>query len=570
MKAEEFKSILSNHNLFTEFVVDGIIIEDDLMLSDVKIEGDIFYRFLNVIFLGDVTFSNVELNARLSFFNCQFKKEFILWRLHSKQVDNTYYLEIIGCELGNLKISNLHNIFGLSISNCKKVSYLDINSCKNIGHIYIFDNDEIENIHISSLLDVDILYLNGNKRIEKCLSLNNSSIKEVKFRFNFFIDFVDVKSIISNFFLLQNNQCSNRIKFSESNSIKKLQIEDNSTTNELIFNCDSTTKIENILISGGDYGHGFVINGSTDFKSIERINYTSSQKNIGPFYFNNLKLDWFILEGTVSNSSIVLNNIVLSDLTIRNLFNYGVISTSGLTVIPNGSNKLEIQNSSLGNFEIRSCDISLFSQIEITKSSLISIKTIQITWFDSKNLNKSYPISIDSLRTKREVYRQLKQAMSGQGDTIQSLEFKSLEMHEYKNELNLLPVTNWSWKHISDRLIMFMNQSNNFGLNWVKPVILAILFTLFTYFILSSIVFFKNPILFDNQCGLFYNFGVYLFHYKHRFFLLLDPIFKLKDVFECDKNCYFTSIEYFFAFIQRIGIAYFIFQTVAAFRKYLK
>lgn len=402
------------------------------------------------------------------------------------------------------------------------------------------------------------------------MNLNKSSCTDVRFRFNIFSDLVEIKEVEAKEFLLLSNESLNKIRFTNGNIIENLQLEDNTTKNQLEITCDSSTKIDNIVISGGDYGHGLVINGSLEFKSIERINYTSSQKNIGPFYFNNLYLDWFILEGTVSNSSIVLNNILLSDLTIRNLFNYGVISISGLICKPNENDKLEIQNSSLGNFEIMSCDFSLFTQVEIVKSSLVTLKTIQTTWFEPNNLNKLYPISIDSLRTKREVYRQLKQAMSGQGDTIQSLEFKSLEMHEYKKELLLLPISNWNWKHISDRLIMFMNQSNNFGLNWIKPVILAVLFTFFTYIILSSIIFFKNPILFDNQCGLLYNLGVYLIQYKHRFFLLLDPIFKLKDVFECDKNCYFTSIEYFFAFIQRIVIAYFIFQTIAAFRKYLK
>ena len=570
MKAEEFKRVLQNPLLSNNLMDKGVTIEDDLEISDIVIDFTCNNQFKNITFSGSVSFANIDLKTRIQLYNCTFKKGISFWQIFSNDVGNTHQIEIINCSLSKLSIGFCNNIFGISIANNSKIDYLDIYNCSEIHYIHIIDNEYNENISLFNLNEVKTVFLSGNKNINKCIYISDSKLNKLHLGFNNITISVDIQKIEVKEVILINNESFNKIKFTNGNRIETLQLEDNITKNQLEITCDSSTKIDNISISGGDYGHGLVINGSLEFKSIERINYISSQKNIGPFYFNNLYLDWFILEGTVSNSSIVLNNILLSDLTIRNLFNYGVISISGLICKPNENDKLEIQNSSLGNFEIMSCDFSLFTQVEIVKSSLVTLKTIQTTWFEPNNLNKLYPISIDSLRTKREVYRQLKQAMSGQGDTIQSLEFKSLEMKEYKNELSLLPITDWNWKHISDRLIMFMNQSNNFGLNWIKPVILAVIFTLSTYIFLSTIVFFKNPILYDYQCGLIYNLGVYLIQYKYRFFLLLDPIFKLNVIFDCNENYKFSFLEYLVSFVHRVGIVYFSFQTVAAFRKYLK
>jgi len=151
--------------------------------------------------------------------------------------------------------------------------------------------------------------------------------------------------------------------------------------------------------------------------------------------------------------------------------------------------------------------------------------------------------------------------MEKQGDRIQSLEFKQYEMIAYRNALNL------SKGKIGERLIMWVNRSNSYGQNWWKPVLWAIGITALFYFLITTaqspdingVEFSRNG---ANRLWstLWKNLGV--------FFQMLNPVHLIDKMSEGAQEI--NKMTYFLDYLYRIIISYLIFQTISAFRKYVK
>ena len=126
------------------------------------------------------------------------------------------------------------------------------------------------------------------------------------------------------------------------------------------------------------------------------------------------------------------------------------------------------------------------------------------------------------------------------------------------------------WKRIFsiDRFILWVGQTNSFGQNWFKPAILAIVFTVvfYTMFIvgLSERLSFTINLSPESVLVTIDEF------IKHSYALpqLLNPAHNLKKVFSDYSQIGF--IVHFWDSILRIVLAFFIFQIVSAFRKYMK
>jgi hypothetical protein len=155
-------------------------------------------------------------------------------------------------------------------------------------------------------------------------------------------------------------------------------------------------------------------------------------------------------------------------------------------------------------------------------------------------------------RRKRELFRQLKHSMHQQGNTIQSLVFKQYEMIFFTNELRLSKSL-----FNKDRLIMELSVTNAHGQNWIKPLLLLTLLVTPLFGCLLIIV--KNS-------G-FDNFLSNICSNKHIFVYLLNPTFSLKDIFgEHIFSGYLMAVSIFY----RAVYAFFLFQIISAFRKFIK
>lgn len=137
--------------------------------------------------------------------------------------------------------------------------------------------------------------------------------------------------------------------------------------------------------------------------------------------------------------------------------------------------------------------------------------------------------------------------------------------------MRLKPISqSTKWEEIGNRAILTLNHlSNNFGQNWLRPALLCYMSTCFFYVLITI----------SNETTLsFYpakTFGEaahtlkLLYSNIHQTFLMLDPTSKLSEVLSIPNKKINTSV-YFWFFVQKITLTYLIFQTISAFRKYLK
>lgn len=184
-------------------------------------------------------------------------------------------------------------------------------------------------------------------------------------------------------------------------------------------------------------------------------------------------------------------------------------------------------------------DLSLVANANSWNGNFFDVK------HDFQNIDKSEIKSIN----QRETFRIIKDQLLKQNNSIEALQYRNLEMKAYNKELKE-PENENKYK---EKFLMGLNQSNEYGLDYVKPAILLLAFNyLFTGLIIFSQSFSTNNIT----------------SFWSPFWELLNPTIQAHDLFEA--GTIINSGTYFFFFISRLFLAYFIYQTISAFRKHSK
>jgi hypothetical protein len=170
-------------------------------------------------------------------------------------------------------------------------------------------------------------------------------------------------------------------------------------------------------------------------------------------------------------------------------------------------------------------------------------------------------------RRTKEIYRQLKYALEKQGNRISSLRFKALEMKTYKQETFIK--VKW-YKRIFnvDRFVLWVGQSNDFGMNWLKPVLLAIGFSLLFHFLI--IVGISDKLTYSPNLS-FQSIETTWNVYRENLSSLpqlMNPTHLLSRIYPNNSNLNFNV--HLLDYLLKVILAFFIFQTVSAFRKYVK
>lgn len=133
-------------------------------------------------------------------------------------------------------------------------------------------------------------------------------------------------------------------------------------------------------------------------------------------------------------------------------------------------------------------------------------------------------------------------------------------MKAYRDELK-----NSAKYTFGDKLIMVVSRSNSHGLDWVKPIGIIILITLFVYLLLVVVV--SDKISISPSClkeDWIYTINLF-FQYSTALPQLFNPVRRLKDLFPNDE---LSFIVYLVDTLHRIILSIFIFQIVVAFRKF--
>jgi len=178
---------------------------------------------------------------------------------------------------------------------------------------------------------------------------------------------------------------------------------------------------------------------------------------------------------------------------------------------------------------------------------------LRLHWFNMKEDSDE----VAYYSGKRQLYRQLKSAADKMLDRVEALEFQSVEMKVYAKVLQLTKGT-----FNSERVILFLGRTNQHGQNWWRPIWLAMLISIF--FFVPIVIGIDTEIA---TRDMFHSFPRLLSWYG-AFPQILNPVHSLDKLTPIPDAIH--PLTWWFDYAHRIVMAFFIFQTVSAFRKYVK
>ncbi len=212
------------------------------------------------------------------------------------------------------------------------------------------------------------------------------------------------------------------------------------------------------------------------------------------------------------------------------------------------ADRLSFIDSNLSDLSFNSCYFGTFKELLVKSSKLDKINCTATTWptkvTSFEGDNEKFEI--------REACRQLKLAMSNHQDKVNEIQFHALEMKAYKS----IVFSQWkNWRTWNDFWSLFAGWTNGFGLNWLLPVTLLIFVIILNYIGLLWVHFKTSPLLAE-----FWDNFIWL-----DFFQLYNPTHRASQL-SIGPNI--GGWAAFLDFISKIISAFFIYQIVAAFRKF--
>ncbi|MDF2159387.1 hypothetical protein [Algoriphagus sp. CAU 1675] len=574
---EHFKESPSN-----EFGKDE---EKYTVVDHITIDGSEFIKnefyFLNVIFEGNVTFKDIHFGKGFVFELCEFKGEVKFENCTSSEE-----------QLGGFFLRKA----SLGITRCKISGNLAIENCtlKNGLLIHGFENEQTS----MRSLRLEGGLINGN------LSLENSSIEQsvliIRTEINGYgLRLENVKT--GETLRISPNKCKDIIFFGRSSIYRDNVYILGQNLDSLTFNngefqgeilLENTSIDKYLSIYGAKFQDSFKISSSESpnlpkSKNLEitiqdsqfengltflgekcptkKLNLNFSEKSSGVLDFRNTSFREVHLKGINFNNSVFFRDCFFEEIVFSHFFNKALVSLNNNK--PKGketnAENLLIENSNLGNTEFYDFDFSIYPIVRIIDSRLDSIFVNGVTWFESDQLHidesETDPKKI--LSQKREIYRQLKLAAEKQSDRITALEFKAKEVETHRLYLELGNVKK------ADRWAILAGKTNNHGQDWIKPL-WAIIFISFGFFF--PLFFIADPEInfWPDVSKAGWNFfWVKLSDHSKIIPQLFNPARRVSDMFD---EIQYPFWVYFLDGLHRIVLAFFIFQIVSAFRKFVK
>lgn len=589
-----------NHSseLYNQFQGDIIEITDKKILFPVKINAANYkcnaILFKNCEFCSTLEVDNVDLKVGLKFLECEFLDDIRFLKVEAKEHNpkfsrdsrNLYFKECTKfmsvsfqeCEIGrDVRFYKCDGITKFSVST----SYLDYvmieKSTVDAISIHRLNTRISFRIHRSTVL--------GQGRYENCIG-DGFSFTNSQFQRDQSIWGCELRSIITN-----------DGTFEEELRISACSISQGHTFSGTVFKQGVSIKmrddasnlqanIEDVYLQNCDFQGGFEIladEPAGNRSRIKKIALKASSLNKGNITFDGAVIEQVELKGTNVSANITFRNCQIDRFIISHFTNLGKLYFSDLNASPTAQSHLSINKTSLGVAIFLNVDLASYKKIDIMHSHLTDIIFTDVKWFNPTLLNKVVPtkgagIEMDDIKdsavdlnilagkiASREVYRQLKYAATKQGDIVQSLTFQGLEMQLYNQELGQYQL---NWNTLGNKIMMWLNKSNDYGNNWIKPVVLLLMVNFLFFFWITI-----------SQSGMFCiciassledvkaNFEI-LWKNNGAYWSLLNPVRRLPDVYPGSKL--FSGLTIFLDYFSRIIVSYFIFQIISAFRKYSK
>lgn len=343
-------------------------------------------------------------------------------------------------------------------------------------------------------------------------------------------------------------------------------------------------------IASSVFEDGFYISNSKYI--IDELDIVCGKQLSGNIDFSNISVKKLKLKGNNANASLIFQNVKFDKIEIDTFFNQSNLQFVKALSMTEES-EMSIRNSNLGKCQFLTTNLDHFKTITISDSILIELILAGSDWFNPDKLQTSIlsntentedtvieaenigwieklknwfknekldsdSIFIQDLKRKREIFRQLKLASEKQSDFINALNFKHLELSFLDLELK-----NTKSRFHKERLMMWLNRSNEHGRNWSRPIFLIFALIAIFYPILIYVLHLSNP-------RTEYKFE--LWNMLNLMPQMLNPTRNFTRLFDIYGNEIKSINGWFHLFdiFHRTILSFLIVQTVAAFRKYTK
>ena len=571
INSQDFIALLTDTSIISDKVIsDNLnIVEKRLPQSGVVVK--------NCTFRKPVIFSESNLNSGIKFIDCVFEDSLTFADCIAKNYDHEFnfesgdHIRISNTKINGLYFRNANDIErGVTICNKSIIKRLQVDSLNCDKGSFAVNESTIEglfDILIGSF--ANSVEVRAGSLIKAKVRFANISTQSITFTDSVFerdLHFYSntISSLIFNDGVFKDDFNITGTKMSDSLTIigtefkKSFILKINDETN------DKIGALNSIFIESAKFNEPIILN--VDNTEIKSFNVRFSKPLEGAIYLNYCNLSKVNISGDNYSGNIVFNHCNFNELVLDTFYNYSTFSI--ISAKAYGENSLvRITNSNLGKAHFFNTFFDSFSKIIIYSSVFTEIVTANVKWFEPHNLNPTLNKESHEFAQKKEIYRQLKYALEKQGDRIGSLRFKSLEMRAFKEES--FSDKKWYNKIFdTDRFILWVGQSNDFGLNWPKPVLLLLGFSLIFYGLIIVGVSEKLSYGINTSSESINQTFNELKNYLYIWPQLLNPVHSLDRIFKSPVKIGLTV--HFIDYLLKVFLAFFIFQIISAFRKFIK
>lgn len=581
-----------------------------------------FATFTNIIFISLVHFEDTDISVGLIFDNCTFNEPLVFKNIKASGHDPLLNPDSQNLVFKNCKFQSRVLFEGkkcslersLLFEGCIFTEGLEVEKL-NIST----EGLTLKNCTIEKLLDlfyVDVkqnLSLSGNKincsvRIENLSASYLTLTEENIFSDNFHIR----HSNLENGIVFNNGTFKKEIYFTHIRTNKSGLIIIGSLFEKAFFVNFHSSKLKpdrgfyTFFISSSKFNNGIYIDGKEDLFAddpiVEKIEIDFSPELKGNIVFRNLHVGILEMSGFNTSANVLFEHLFINQIKIKALINNSGLIFSGIQAshetwfsdekftIPR-ENAIYIDGSNFGKAQFYQVNFSSFKNILFHNNILTEISTSLVKWFtpdqfesslekhsliaykqarkskDKLKIQNSTASLVNTYRSRQEIYRQLKFASQRQGDIPQSLDFRRHEMNYYRKIVAVRNPRKWE-----EFLILWTNQTNDFGQNWRKPVWMAAAFNLF--FFIAVVISQSNKIgasLSFNIEDIIITFSE-LYNYGYLYWQMFNPTLLIHRAFKSinGKSPEINNAVFFWMILSKIFMAYFIYQTISAFRRFSK
>ena len=517
--------------------------------------------FWNCVFKDDIEIVDIHSKRIIRFYGCQIEKSCFVKTLDKNVSPIEIDISFSSSKIKYLQIGDksLHE-YNWTIDICDtEIDYCNIRNC--VCDKININKSEIDDLTIDSCIwkEIDSSYINlYDSKIENLyinrISYNMLDIYDSKFgSFNinesYFKSELNIKSstireeakirLIKNSLLyIQKSIFESKLNCEYDNEYKK-------ESNGKIIIKDITVKEQAKFVSEHDIF----------FDTID-INVTPQLIGEISFIGFNIK-DRLVLSGFNKNADIRFLAVAAHSVIFIGYMNWGTTSFLFLrSYLPDKESFFSCLGPTyMGTMIFDGSDIDSFTNIQILETSLNGIKYTNLKWPSPERIIPYQDLDEKYWNKKKEIYRQLKYCAEDNKDKIQTLIFKAYEIDAYQHTL--------SWKRdFSDLLMLWLNKiSNNHGLSWNRGLFFTIFCGLLFYLIFYG--------CYDDLSYRMYFWGNFI-KYIWLFNGIDDLIQFLNQPSNSFGDCLIRFLGSICYIIGKILVAYGIFQTISAFRKYVK